>query len=228
MCCAASPGKRRGFWPAVGLAVLLVTTMPAEFIANDRPLAVSYVGYLYFPVLHDYPETTFGGDFETTADFTDGYLQFQIERHGWMLWPLIPFSDTSPVIDLPEPAPTPPSNYNRLGTDSRQRDVLARLVYGIRESLLLPLAIFAICGAAAALTKRKIAGVFYLPALAVVVTVALDLAGHGAGELGTMLREGLAHLNAPWLSLTSGVALASILILLTLLGRAVESARKGA
>ncbi len=226
MCCAASPGKRRGFWPAVGLAVLLVATMPAEFIANDRPLAVSYVGYLYFPVLHDYPETTFGGDFETAADFTDGYLQFQIERHGWMLWPLIPVSDTSPVIDLPEPAPTPPSNRNWLGTDSRQRDVLARLIYGVRAQLLLPLAIFAICGAAAALTKRRITGLFYVPAVAVVTTVALDPVGHGVGELGTMLREGLANPNATWLSLTSGLALASILILLILLGRALESGRK--
>ncbi len=194
--------------------------MPAEFIANNRPLAVSYVGYLYFPVLHDYPETTFGGDFETKADFTDAYLQFQIERHGWMLWPLIPFSQTSPVIDLPEPAPTPPSRPNWLGTDSRQRDVLAWLIYGIRESLLLALAIFAICGAAGILPMRRIAGLFYLPAIAVAATAALGL------KLGAMLREGLVHLNAPWLSLTSGVALASILILLVLLGRAFESARK--
>src|SRR5206468_2312340 len=100
---AALPGRlsRRGFWPAIVLAILLAATMSAEFIANDRPLAVSYVGYLYFPVLRDYPETTFGGDFETTADLTDTYLRLQIERHGWMIWPLIPFSYESPVIDLP-------------------------------------------------------------------------------------------------------------------------------
>jgi ABC-type microcin C transport system permease subunit YejE len=205
--------------------------MPAELIANDRPLAVSYVGYLYFPVLRDYPETTFGGDFETTADFTDGYLQFQIERRGWMLWPLIPFSYASPVIDLPEPAPTPPSNHNLLGTDSRQRDVLARLIYSIRTSLLLALSIFAISGAATALAKRRIAGIFYLPVIAVAAMAALDLAGHGVGDerqsLGAMLREGLINPGAPWLSLTSAVALASILILLILFGRALGGTRGG-
>jgi ABC-type microcin C transport system permease subunit YejE len=205
---------------------LLLATMPAEFIANDRPLAVSHVGYLYFPVLHDYPETKFGGDFETKADFTDAYLRFQIERHGWMLWPLIPFSYASPAIDLPEPSPTPPSNRNLLGTDSRQRDVLARLIYGIRGSLLLASAIFAICGTVSIVSKRKIVGFFYLPSIAVVAMVPMDLDRHGAGELGTMLREGLMNPNAPWLSLTSGVALASILILLILLGRALESARR--
>ena len=70
----------QAFWQALVLAILLVTTMPAEFVANDRPLAVSYVGYLYFPAFRDYPETMFGGDFETTADFTDAYLRDQIER----------------------------------------------------------------------------------------------------------------------------------------------------
>jgi ABC-type microcin C transport system permease subunit YejE len=230
MSSAASPGRRRGFWPAVALAILLVATIPAEFIANDRPLLVSYVGYLYSPVLHDYPETKFGGDFETTADFTDGYLRFQIERHGWMLWPLIPFSYASSVTDLPEPAPTPPSHRNWLGTDTRQRDVLARLIYSVRASLLLALSIFAICGATTALTKRRIAGVFYLPAIAVAAIAALDLAGHWIGDegqsLGALLREGLMNPSAPWLSLTGGVALAGILALLILLGRALESARK--
>jgi ABC-type microcin C transport system permease subunit YejE len=204
--------------------------MPAELIANDRPLAVSYIGYLYFPVLRDYPETTFGGDFETTADFTDRYLQFQIERRGWILWPLIPFSYAAPVIDLPDPSPTPPSNHNLLGTDSRQHDVLARLIYGIRTSLLLALSIFAISGTAIALAKRRITGVFYLPAIAVAAVAALDLAGHGVGDerqsLGAMLREGLINPGAPWLSLTGAVALASILILLILFGRALGGARR--
>lgn len=205
--------------------------MPAEFIANDRALAVSYVGYLYFPVLRDYPETTFGGDFETRADFTDAYLRFRIGQHGWMLWPLIPFSYASPVIDLPEPSPTPPSTRNLLGTDSGQRDVLVRLIYSVRRSLLLALSIFAICGAARVRAKRRVADVFYLPAIAVAAMAALDLAGHGVGDerqsLGAMLREGFMNLNAPWLSLTSAVALAGILALLILLGRALGGAREG-
>ena len=227
MSSAASPGRRpwRGFWPAIVLAVLLVTTMPAEFIANDRPLLVSYVGYLYFPVLRDHPETTFGGDFETTADFTDSYLNFQIERHGWVLWPLNPFSPSSPVIDLPESAPTPPSDRNWLGTDSKQRDVLARLIYGLRASLILGLAVAAICSVATILAKRKTAAMFYLPAVAVAVLAALDFAGQGnRPSLGALLHDGLANPNAPWLGLTGFLGLAVVLILLIFFGRALRHA----
>jgi microcin C transport system permease protein len=137
--------NRRGFWSAILLGILLLATLPAEFIANDRPLVVSYAGYLYFPVLRDYPETTFGGDFETYADFSDGYLQLQIHRHGWMVWPLIPFSYASPVTDLAEPAPAPPSDRNWLGTDDQQRDVLAWLIYSLRTSLLFGFAVAAAC-----------------------------------------------------------------------------------
>lgn len=128
--------NRRGFWSAIILGVLLLATLPAEFIANDRPLVISYAGYLYFPVLRDYPETTFGGDFETYADFSDEYIRNHIRRHGWMVWPLIPFSYSSAVTDLAIPAPAPPSERNWLGTDDQQRDVLAWLIYSLRTSLL--------------------------------------------------------------------------------------------
>jgi microcin C transport system permease protein len=125
--------NRRGYWSAIVLGILLLFTLPAEFIANDRPLVVSYAGYLYFPVLEDYPETTFGGDFA------------QIRSSGWMMWPLIPFSYSSPVTDLEVPAPAPPSARNWLGTDDQQRDVLAWLIYSLRTSLLFGVAVAALC-----------------------------------------------------------------------------------
>ncbi len=137
--------NRRAFWSALVLLVILAVTLPAEFIANDRPLVVSYVGYLYFPVLHDYPETKFGGDFATNADFSDAYLRRQIRRHGWMIWPLIPYSYASPVTDLAVPAPAPPSARNWLGTDDHQRDVLAWLIYSLRTALLFGIAVAALC-----------------------------------------------------------------------------------
>jgi microcin C transport system permease protein len=119
--------------------------LPAEFIANDRPLVVSYAGFLYFPVLEDYPETTFGGDFETYTDYGDAYIQHKIRSSGWMLWPLIPFSYRSPVTDLEIPAPAPPSTRNWLGTDDQQRDVLAWLIYSLRTSLLFSFAVAGAC-----------------------------------------------------------------------------------
>jgi microcin C transport system permease protein len=136
--------NRRGYWSAILLGMLLLVTMPAEFVANDRPLVVSYAGYLYFPVLKDYPETTFGGDFETYADYGDSYLRDKIKDDGWMLWPLIPFSYASPVTDLEVPAPAPPSARNWLGTDDQQRDVLAWLIYSLRTSLLFGVAVAAL------------------------------------------------------------------------------------
>jgi microcin C transport system permease protein len=137
--------NRRGYRSAILLGLLLLVTLPAEFIANDRPLVVSYAGYLYFPVLRDYPETAFGGDFATYADYTDKYLRRRIKSDGWMLWPLIPFSYSSPVTDLEVPAPAPPSARNWLGTDDQQRDVLAWLIYSLRTSLLFGAAVAAVC-----------------------------------------------------------------------------------
>jgi microcin C transport system permease protein len=139
--------NRRGFWSAIGLLAIGLVTMPAEFVANDRPLVLSYAGYLYFPVLRDYPETRFGGDFETYADYGDAYLRRQIEKSGWMVWPLIPYSFRSPVTDLEIPAPAPPSARNWLGTDDQQRDVLAWLIYSLRTSLLFGIAVAALCSA---------------------------------------------------------------------------------
>jgi len=132
-------GNRRGFlslW--IFLAVFLVTLF-AEFIANDRPILVRFDGAWYFPIFADYPETTFGGEFPTATDYRDPALEELIAAKGWTLWPPIPFSYDTINYDLPSPAPSPPSRVNWLGTDDQGRDVLARLIYGFRISVLFGL-----------------------------------------------------------------------------------------
>jgi microcin C transport system permease protein len=133
--------NRRGFWSLWIFLVLFGLSLLAEFIANDRPLLVSYGGRLYFPVLVDYSETVFGGELPTQAEYRDPYVRQQIEAKGWMVWPLIPFSYHTINFDLPSPAPAPPSAVNWLGTDDQGRDVLARLIYGFRISVLFGLAL---------------------------------------------------------------------------------------
>jgi len=136
--------NRRGFWSLwIFLAVFLVTLF-AEFIANDRPNLVRFNGAWYFPVFTDYPETTFGGEFPTAADYRDPAVKKLITAQGWMLWPVIPFSYGTINYDLPSPAPSPPSRVNWLGTDDQGRDVLARLIYGFRISVLFGLVLTAL------------------------------------------------------------------------------------
>jgi microcin C transport system permease protein len=129
----------RGFWSTCIFLLFFFLTLPAEFIANDRPLIVRYNNELYFPVVADYPETAFGGDFETTTDYRDPYVIDLIHKNGWMIWPLIPFSYDTVVTDLPGAAPSPPTWQNWLGTDDQARDVMARIVYGVRISVLFGL-----------------------------------------------------------------------------------------
>jgi len=133
--------NRRGFWSLWIFLVLFLLSLPAEFVANDKPILVWYDGALYFPVLKAYPETTFGGDFDTEADYRDPYVAGQIAQKGWMLWPLIPYSYRTVVTNLPPPgvAPSPPTADNWLGTDDHARDIVARLIYGVRISVLFGL-----------------------------------------------------------------------------------------
>lgn len=219
---------RSGIGSAIVLAILLIATGPAEFVANDRPLVVSYVGYLFFPVLHDYPETAFGGDFETHADYSDGYLRFHIDRHGWMRWAIVPFSYDTPIVDLPRQAPTPPSSRNWLGTDVRQRDVLAGLIYGIRLSLLAGLGITVVCAGAAMIAKRANGLIFLLPAVTVAALAAFDAAGLGVAErmpsLGRLIGEGLSTPQAPWEWLSGFFGLALLIASFALLGIALRDA----
>ncbi|QFR34515.1 ABC transporter permease [Ancylobacter sp. TS-1] len=156
--------NRRGWWSFWIFSVLFILSLGAEFIANDKPFLVEYDGGYYFPGLIAYPETTFGGDFETEADYRDPYLQKLIaEKGGWMVWPPIRYSYSTHNLDLPTPAPSPPTwmlteaqcapvverlgrtggcgalEWNWLGTDDQGRDVLARLIYGFRLSVLFGL-----------------------------------------------------------------------------------------
>ncbi|HEV2264992.1 MAG TPA: ABC transporter permease [Stellaceae bacterium] len=133
--------NRRGFWSLWIFLVLFGLSLCAEFIANDRPLVVSYEGHWYFPVLSDYTEETFGGDLPILADYRDKMVAGRIAAHGWMLWPPIPFADNTINFNLGQPAPSPPSSADWLGTDDQGRDVLARLIYGFRISVLFGLAL---------------------------------------------------------------------------------------
>ena len=157
--------NRRGFWSLWIFLALFVVTLFAELIANDKPFYVSFDGESYFPALVNYPETAFGGDFETAADYRDPYLQKLIaDKGGYMLWPPIHFSYDTHNLDLPTPAPSKPTwllteaeckavvekknltgcrdlEYNWLGTDDQGRDLVARVIYGFRISVLFGLAL---------------------------------------------------------------------------------------
>ena len=131
--------NKRGMISLVVFGVLFIVSLFAEFLANDKPVLIRYDGAFYCPILRDYPETTFGGEFPTTADYRDPAVQKLIAAKGWALWPPIPFNYSTINYDLPSPAPSPPSGVNWLGADDQGRDVLARLIYGFRISVLFGL-----------------------------------------------------------------------------------------
>jgi len=131
--------NRRGYISSIFFMVLFFISLFAELIANDKPLMVWFDGAVYSPALFEYTETAFGGEFETEADYRDEFVTELIEEKGWMIWPLIPFSYDTVNLDLPVPAPAPPSAVNWLGTDDQGRDVLARTIYGFRISVLFGL-----------------------------------------------------------------------------------------
>ena len=136
---ASFRANRRGFWSLWIFLALFVLTLFAEVIANDRPVVVWYDGNLYTPALSTYSEREFGGEYATAADYTDPFLQRKIKEKGWMVWPLIPYDYKTPVKDLGGAPPTPPSAKNWLGTDDQARDVVARVIYGFRISVLFGL-----------------------------------------------------------------------------------------
>ena len=157
--------NRRGYWAFWIFLVLFVVTLFAEFLANDQPFYIRMEGKSFFPVFFTYPETAFGGEFETAADYRDPYLRKLIADKGGTMWiPPIHFSYSTHNLNLPTPAPSPPTwmlkeeqckaaaekiggtgcrdlEYNWLGTDDQGRDVLARLIYGFRISVLFGLAL---------------------------------------------------------------------------------------
>jgi microcin C transport system permease protein len=131
--------NRRGYWALWIFLALFAVSLLAEVIANDRPLVIRYDGALYFPVLKAYPETTFGGAFPTETVYRDAAVIAMIREKGWLVWPPIPFRHDTINYDLPVPAPAPPSAVNWLGTDDQGRDLVARLIYGFRISVLFGL-----------------------------------------------------------------------------------------
>ena len=139
---------RRGFWSFWIFLALFLACLGAEFVANDRPLLIRFGDRWMSPVLVDYSEDAFGSDFlPTEADYTDPGLVQAIEARGWMLWPPIRFRYDTIVKDLPVPAPAPPSARNLLGTDDQARDVLARVIYGFRISVLFGFTLTAVSSA---------------------------------------------------------------------------------
>ena len=128
--------NKRGFYSFWIFSFLFVVSIFADFIANDKPLLIKFDQEYYCPIINEYPETIFGGDFETEADYRDPYVIKLIEDKGWIIMPLIPYAYNTIIRDLDVPAPAPPSKKNWLGTDDQARDVLARLIYGFRISIL--------------------------------------------------------------------------------------------
>lgn len=133
--------NRFGFGCFILFMALFVISISAEFIANDKPVLVKYDQHYYMPVFKAYPETTFGGVFETEADYRDPVVQQLIDEKGWAIWPILRFSYQTPNLDLAVPVPSPPTTQNWLGTDDQGRDVLARILYGLRISLLFGFAL---------------------------------------------------------------------------------------
>lgn len=133
--------NRRGLWALRIFAVLFTFTLFSDFIANDKPVLIGFDGGLYMPIFKEYPETEFGGFFPTEADYRDPAVIELIEEKGWMLWPIIRFSHDTIDTDAGEVAPAPPSSRHWLGTDDQHRDVLARVLYGFRLSVLFGLSL---------------------------------------------------------------------------------------
>jgi microcin C transport system permease protein len=163
--------NRRGYWAFWIFGLLFAVSLFAEFIANDKPIFIRFDGKSFFPVFVSYPETAFGGDFETAADYRDPFLKKLIEeKGGFMIWPPIRYSYNTHNLDLPTPAPSKPTwllteeqcrpvverkglkscrdlEYNWLGTDDQGRDVVARILYGFRISVLFGLILTVISSA---------------------------------------------------------------------------------
>ena len=133
--------NRLGYFCFILFSLIFVLSLGANLIANEKPLLVKYQQALYFPVFKAYPETTFGGVFESEADYKDPVVQQLIDDHGWAIWPVIRYAAQTPNLDLVLPVPSAPTAQNWLGTDDQGRDVFARILYALRVSLLFGFAL---------------------------------------------------------------------------------------
>ncbi|PAT36318.1 peptide ABC transporter permease [Vandammella animalimorsus] len=152
--------NRLGYWSLLLFAALLLLSLMAELLSNDKPLLMRYEGRFYLPLLHSYPETTFGGDFETETDYLDPLILQRITSAGnWALFPPNRYGPKTINYYSSAPDPAPPSRQNWLGTDNRGRDLLAQLIYGFRVSVLFALALTAI-GVALGVVAGAVQGFF--------------------------------------------------------------------
>ncbi len=128
--------NRRGYWSLRLFLLLFGLSLFSEIIANDKPIFIFFDEQAYFPIIQDLPETAFGGEFKTETDYQDPFVQNLISEKGWMIWPPIPYHYKTADFTLSSPAPTPPDFEHWLGTDDQARDVVARLIYGMRISII--------------------------------------------------------------------------------------------
>ena len=134
--------NRLGYWSLLAFCTLVVLSLFAELVSNDRPLVLRYQGSTYFPIVKDYSEKTFGGDFDTSTDYLDPFIRERLSQPGnWALFALNPYGPKTLNYFAKEPNPSKPSRDNWLGTDDRGRDLLAQLIYGFRVSVLFALAL---------------------------------------------------------------------------------------
>ncbi|MEH6444804.1 MAG: ABC transporter permease [Oceanospirillaceae bacterium] len=134
--------NKRGYCALWIFSVFFTISLFSEFIANDKPLLISYNNQLHMPIFINYSELDFGGDLDANVDYTDPYIHELIEeKQGWMIWPVVRYSYDTIIYDLPSPAPSPPSKDNWLGTDDKARDVVAGILYGFRVSVLFGFAV---------------------------------------------------------------------------------------
>ena len=151
--------SKRGFYAFWMFLTVFFVSLGAEFVANDKPLVVYYDGQWYFPIVDNPPETVFGGEFLTPADYKDPFVRRKINENGFFIMPLIPYRYDTIVYDLPLPAPSAPSLKNWLGTDDLGRDVAARLIYGVRFSLLFGL-LLTVCSSVIGIAAGAVQGYF--------------------------------------------------------------------
>ncbi len=136
--------NRLGFWSLLIFSVLVLLSLAAELVSNDRPLLVRYEGQLYSPLLKTYPEKVFGGDFDTATDYHDPFIRQRLsEGSNWAIFAPNPYGPKTINYFAREPNPSKPTRENLLGTDDRGRDLLAQLIYGFRVSVLFALALTA-------------------------------------------------------------------------------------
>lgn len=151
--------SKRCFYAFWMFLTVFFVSLSAEFVANDKPLVVYYDGQWYFPIVDNPPETVFGGEFLTPADYKDPFVRRKINENGFFVMPPIPYRYDTIVYDLPLPAPSAPSLKNWLGTDDLGRDVAARLIYGVRFSLLFGL-LLTVCSSVIGIAAGAVQGYF--------------------------------------------------------------------